>query len=585
MKNNLEVALVLNAVDRFSRVFNQLNDKTSELRKRMDKVRESSERFGRNMLIAGTAGAYAMSKPIAAYAELEDASVRLKTVMMDKNGMVGAFEKVNALAMKLGDRMPGTTADFLNMMSTLKAFDISDASILGGVGEAAANLAVLLKMAPEAAAEFAAKMKNATGTVDADMMGLMDTIQRLNFMGVDSTEMMYAFGRSGGALKTFRIQGLEATKALAPLYAMLVKGGLSGETVGTGFASILSNMADKKKLGKANAMLGPGMKLDLFGKDGQLKPIRDVVAQFDKLKNLDPIKLNAVLKELTGGGQDQQMLAQVITNGVEGYDKIVASMKAQADLERRVAAQLSTLANLWEAATGTFRNTLAGFAEAMGPELKALAQWFGKLSAAVGAFIKENPVLAKWIGIIALVAIASALGLGTLALALAGAIRIFTTLLPVLRLAGIAIRFVGTALLWMGRMAMANPIGAVIMLIAGAAYLIWKNWDWLKAKFGQFWEWISNRAVDVGKILATALNPFRTAKWLIDKTYELAAPPASRAPASRPRAPSASKGQSTQVGGEIRVKIDSEGRPKQVQATSRNPNVPVRADVGYSMAY
>lgn len=196
--NNLQFALVLTAVNRFSGVFNQLNDKTSDLRKRMDKVRESSERMGRVMVAGGLAAAYAMSKPIAAYAELEDASVRLKTVMMDKNGMVGAFEQVNALAMKLGDRMPGTTADFLNMMSTLKAYDISDASILGGVGEAAANLAVLLKMAPEAAAEFAAKMKNATGTVDADMMGLMDTIQRLNFMGVDSTEMMYAFGRSGG---------------------------------------------------------------------------------------------------------------------------------------------------------------------------------------------------------------------------------------------------------------------------------------------------------------------------------------------------------------------------------------------------
>ena len=561
--DNLQFSLVLTAVNRFSGVFNQLNDKTSKLRKDMDKLRESSERFGRVMAAAGAAGAYAMSKPIQAFAELEDASVRLKTVMMDKNGMIGAFEQVNALAVKLGDRMPGTTADFLNMMSTLKAYDITDASILGGVGEAAANLAVLLKMAPEAAAEFAAKMKTATGTVDRDMMGLMDTIQRLNFMGVDSTEMMYAFGRSGGALKTFRIQGLEATRALAPLYAMLVKGGLSGETVGTGFASLLSNMADKTKLGKANALLGPGMKLDLFGKDGQLKPIRDVVAQFDKLKNLDPIKLNAVLKELTGGGQDQQMLAQIITNGVEGYDKIVIAMQKQADLEKRVAAQLSTLANLWEAATGTFRNTLAGFAEAMGPQLKELAQWFGKVSASVGAFIKENPVLAKWIGIISLAAIAAAMVLGTLALAVSGVIGTFLNL-----------KIAAFALLRVFLLMMATPLGAALMLIAGAAFLIWKNWDWLKKQFTSFWEWLTTNASRVAEMLMTVLSPFKAAKWLVDQAIELTAPATSR-----PRAPSATGAGPQQVGGKVTVDIHDK-RVSVREVKSDNPRVPVQADVG-----
>lgn len=566
MNNNLQFALVLTAVNRFSGVFNQLNDKTSKLRKDLDKVRESSERMGRVMVAGGLAAAYAMSKPIAAYAELEDASVRLKTVMMDKNGMVGAFEQVNALAMKLGDRMPGTTADFLNMMSTLKAFDISDASILGGVGTAAANLAVLLKMAPEAAAEFAAKMKTATGTVDADMMGLMDTIQRLNFMGVDSTEMMYAFGRSGGALKTFRIQGLEATRALAPLYAMLVKGGLSGETVGTGFASILGNVADKSRLGKANALLGPGMKLDLFGKDGQLKPIRDVVAQFDKLKNLDPIKLNAVLKELTGGGQDQQMLAQVITNGVEGYDKIVIAMQKQADLEKRVAAQLGTLANLWEAATGTFRNTLAGFAGAMGPELKALAHWFGEVSASVGAFIKQNPTLAKWVGIISLVAIAAAIGLGTLALAVSGAIGTFLTL-----------KLVALGLLRVFLLMMATPLGAAFMLIAGAAYLIYKNWDTLKKWFWEFWDALKSKALDVGAILMKVMLPLRAAKWLVDQAVKITAP----AP-SRPRAPSATGAGPQKFEGRVAIDVHDK-RVNVSEVKSNNPRMKVQADTGRTM--
>ncbi|RZX99965.1 phage tail tape measure protein, partial [Escherichia coli] len=52
-------------------------------------------------------------------------------------------------------------------------------NILGGVGKATAYLAVQLKKTPEAAAEFAAKMQDATGTASEDMMGLFDTTEDL----------------------------------------------------------------------------------------------------------------------------------------------------------------------------------------------------------------------------------------------------------------------------------------------------------------------------------------------------------------------------------------------------------------------
>jgi TP901 family phage tail tape measure protein len=126
--------------------------------------------------------------------------------MMDRDGLVGAFSQVNALAVKLGNELPGTSADFLNMMATLKQFGTSDESILGGVGEATAKMAVLLKQTPEQAAEFAAKLKEATGVADRDMLKFMDTIQRVYHQGVSATEMMYAFARSAGALKQVKIQ-------------------------------------------------------------------------------------------------------------------------------------------------------------------------------------------------------------------------------------------------------------------------------------------------------------------------------------------------------------------------------------------
>ncbi|WP_349813979.1 phage tail tape measure protein, partial [Escherichia coli] len=68
---------------------------------------------------------------------------------------------------------------FQNMMQMLVRQGIPAENILGGVGKATAYLAVQLKKTPEAAAEFAAKMQDATGTASEDMMGLFDTTEDL----------------------------------------------------------------------------------------------------------------------------------------------------------------------------------------------------------------------------------------------------------------------------------------------------------------------------------------------------------------------------------------------------------------------
>lgn len=184
-----------------------------------------------------------MGGPIRAFAEAEDAATRLKTSMMDGSGQVAKeFEAVNALAEKLGNRLPGSTRDFQNMMTVLVNQGTSYRAILDGIGESAAYLAVGLKMPFDEAARFAARMGKATGVAESDMLAFLDTLSRAANLGVSVGELEYAFGRSAGKLKELGLQGLQASRDLAPLYAILINAGLSGETVGTGFASILSNI-------------------------------------------------------------------------------------------------------------------------------------------------------------------------------------------------------------------------------------------------------------------------------------------------------------------------------------------------------
>lgn len=135
--------------------------------------------------------------------------------MMDANGEVGkSFQDINKLAIGLGNQLPGTTADFQNMMQMLVRQGIPAENILGGVGKATAYLAVQLKKTPEAAAEFAAKMQDATGTASEDMMGLFDTIQKAFYLGVDDTNMLSFFTKTSSVLKMVNKDGLQAAQSL-----------------------------------------------------------------------------------------------------------------------------------------------------------------------------------------------------------------------------------------------------------------------------------------------------------------------------------------------------------------------------------
>lgn len=526
---------------------------------------EALSRIGRNMFGSGLIAAGTLAKPIAAFAQLEDASTRLKSVMMDRNGLTGAFREVNALAVRLGDQLPGTSADFLNMMAALKAQGITDESILGGVGEAAAKMAVLLKKTPEEMAVFSAKLKTALGIADDDMLKFMDTIQRTYFQGVDATEMMYAFARSAGALKTLKQQGLEASNALAPLYAMWVKGGMSGETVGTGFGSISSTLLDKKKLGKGNALLkAMGMDaLNFTDKKGNFLGIEHMVKQFDKLKSLDSVKLNTVLKEIFGGGQDQQMVATLVTEGIDGYRKMVESMEKQADLQKRVGMQLQTLANIWDAATGTFTNLLASLGEVMGDDLKALATWFGELSAGIKSMVEENPALFKMIGQVAL--------LGTGFMVVGGAVLMAAGALGVL-VAGFAA---------------VSPIVLALGLLAGAAVMVIANWEGIKGGFFALWEDIKDIFSQAGDWISGKMQAL--ADWVLAKIVGLSEALGGLLPSwfgggdLGPARPGAVDGGPGKVGGDIRIRVDQDGRVSSVSAATTNNRVPMNVDAGFTM--
>lgn len=489
----------------------KLASKTRQLREEVDRLNKMTERQAKidqararadqmrsragSMAIGGAAaiGAGAgvlggVGSTVRAYADAESAATQLKSVMMDANGTVGVgFTKVNALATELGNKLPGTTVDFQQMMITLKEMGTSDAAILGGLAKSSAYLAVALKMPYDEAARFSAKVGEAAGVAENDMMSFLDVVARTKNIGVAVDEMGYAYGRSAGKLKELGLQGLGSAQQLAPLYAIWTKGGLSGETVGTGFASILSNMQvytyglSKGALSAKQTLSGAGVTMDFLDGNGKFKGVENMISQLEKLKQLKPGQQASVIRDIFGTGQDAQMVSSIINKGLAGYQEMLGRMSSQASLETKVNSQLGTLAALWEAADGTWTNVKATMGETLSPELKSLTTWLGETSAKMQQWATENPKAAKTLMLIAVI-------IGTLLVVLGAAAVVIGGFLV-----GMAAMAVAGAVVGVGMLPLLLILGGIALAIAAvvALFVYWGDiTSYVSGKWNEFTTWL-----------------------------------------------------------------------------------------------
>ncbi|EQA1681790.1 TPA: phage tail tape measure protein [Enterobacter roggenkampii] len=446
-------------------------DKLSPALSRMQKnirgfKRQAEEASKGGIALAGGLAA-GLTVSLKAFADQENAATGLKVAMMQANGEVGnSFEKINKLAVGLGNQLPGTTADFQNMMQMLVRQGIPAENILGGVGKATAYLAVQLKKTPEAAAEFAAKMQDATGTASDDMMGLFDTIQKAFYLGVDDTNMLSFFTKTSSVLKMVNKDGLKAAQGLAPISVMMDQMGMQGESAGNALRKVIQSGLDVKKVNSVNKVLERqklGVNLDFTDGKGSFGGIDKMFTQLSKLRKLTDVKRTGVLKALFGDDAETlQVVNALIDKGKDGYDQVQQKMNQQASLNKRVEAQLGTLANLWEAMTGTATNGLAAIGSAFSGDTKNLTIWLGDLGEKFTTFADQNPrVIRSVAGLVA--------GLATLKLGIMG---------------------VGQAITIASRLASMTPLGMILTGIALAAGLIISNWDTVGPYFKKMWETI-----------------------------------------------------------------------------------------------
>lgn len=455
-----ELKALITGVDRLSPAL-------SKMQKKIRGFKRQAEEASQGGLALGGGLAAGLTLSLKSYADQENAATGLKVAMMDANGEVGkSFQDINKLAIGLGNQLPGTTADFQNMMQMLVRQGIPAENILGGVGKATAYLAVQLKKTPEAAAEFAAKMQDATGTASEDMMGLFDTIQKAFYLGVDDTNMLSFFTKTSSVLKMVNKDGLQAAQSLAPISVMMDQMGMNGESAGNALRKVIQSGLSVKKIRDVNKIMARqklGVQLDFTDGKGSFGGLDNMFRQLAKLRKLTDVKRTGVLKAIFGDDAETlQVVNALIDKGKDGYDQTQQKMNKQASLNKRVQAQLGTLSNLWEAMTGTATNGLAAIGGAFSGDAKNITQWLGELGEKFTKFADENPRVIR--GVVGLAA-----GLAILKLGLMG---------------------VGGAISIVSRIMSMTPIGMIATAIALAAGLIITNWDVVGPYFKKLWETI-----------------------------------------------------------------------------------------------
>lgn len=281
-----ELKALITGVDRLSPAL-------SKMQKKIRGFKRQAEEASQGGLALGGGLAAGLTLSLKSYADQENAATGLKVAMMDANGEVGkSFQEINKLAIGLGNQLPGTTADFQNMMQMLVRQGIPAENILGGVGKATAYLAVQLKKTPEAAAEFAAKMQDATGTASEDMMGLFDTIQKAFYLGVDDTNMLSFFTKTSSVLKMVNKDGLQAAQSLAPISVMMDQMGMNGESAGNALRKVIQSGLSVKKIRDVNKVMARqklGVQLDFTDGKGSFGGLDNMFRQLAKLRKLTDV--------------------------------------------------------------------------------------------------------------------------------------------------------------------------------------------------------------------------------------------------------------------------------------------------------
>lgn len=387
----------------------------------------------------------------------------------------------------------------------------------------------------------------------------------------------------------------KSLESVANAAGMLMAAGYKGEnlteqirrltTVAAGSKIELEQLAEEVGKVRANGKLEKGQ-IELFQK-GQI-PIIETLAEVLGKTRAQVIKL-AEEGKITAKDMERAFGRMTSEGGVyfktleEQAQTIPGMMKSFRFNVARILDGLGSdiskefdIAGKIKMATDAMRWLADGFLKLPGP-IKTGIVYFGLFLALAG------PLL---------------IGLGQITIGIAGTMLVFAKLAPILVGATMAIKALGIALL-------TTPVGWFILAvttIAGAAYLIVKNWSKIKEFFTGMWTSIKQAFASGVEAVMNYLAPLINAIKLVQQGFGKvgafvtnnpvtrfvrnngsSAPSGNAVSAAPVAAPAGMPTQKVDAGGTLRIKIDSEGQPRVTDSRPNDSRMDYKTDTGVLM--
>jgi len=372
------------------------------------------------------------------------------------------------------------------------AFDIS----ADEAGQAMAEMRAAFRMTQPQVNVLADKINYLGNNTAASAKDIMEIVQRIGPLGEVAGAASGSIAAMGATLRGMGVQNEIAATGIKNLLL----------TLSSGKAATKGQVAVFKQLGYTSTEVAKSMQLNAD------ETIRVILKKLSKLpKHAQAAALTQLFgKEVVGS------IAPLLTN----LDQLQANLALVGDktkyagsMEKEYQARAATTAN----SLIIFRNQITALAITVGsvllPAVNSVLQTVGPWIGQVTDLASKHPAATK--AIVATVGALITLRLVTFSVGYAftymnkivlgvrttlAVIRAqmvltsatMTTAATAIRIVGMAFRFVGRSIVWMGRMLLLNPIGLAITAIAGAAFLIYENWDKLKPWFIQLWKDITD---------------------------------------------------------------------------------------------
>lgn len=392
---------------------------------------------------------------------------------------------------------------------------------LTAFAESAIKMGVAFDITADEAGQAMAEMRAAFRMTQPQVNALADKINYLgNNTAASAKDIMEIVQRIG---PLGEVAGA-ASGSIAAMGATLRGMGVQNEIAATGIKNLLLNLSAGKAATKAQVAVFKqlGYSASEVSKSMQLNADETIRVILSKIAKLPKHAQAAALTQLFGK-EVVGSIAPLLTN----LDQLQTNLKLVGDatkyagsMEKEYQARAATTAN----SLVIFRNQVNALGITVGsvllPAVNSLLMTVGPWVGQVTELAQKYPTVTK-----AVIATAGALvtmKVATFALGFAftylkgGLLNIVglfyrtsaaaalvgtttTTAAAGPTLLGKAFLFLGRGILWAGRMLLLNPIGPAI---AGAAYLIYKNWEPIKKWFADLWADIT-RIFDesIGKIV------------------------------------------------------------------------------------